>query len=91
MRPCACSNATELDPVFFAAYGRAASCYALAKTNGWFSDTPDEIAEVTRLTQRAVELGKDDALALGASGWTLAFVVSRSVGRRRFDRSCACA
>ncbi|MGC2025627.1 adenylate/guanylate cyclase domain-containing protein, partial [Bradyrhizobium sp.] len=68
-------NATELDPVFSAAYGRAASCYALAKTNGWFSDTPDEIAEVTRLTQRAVELGKDDALALGASGWTLAFVV----------------
>jgi hypothetical protein len=27
---------------------------------------------VTRLAQRAVELGKDDAIALAASGWALA-------------------
>ena len=30
---------------------------------------------MTRLAQRAVELGKDDAMALAASGWALAFVV----------------
>ena len=36
--------------------------------NGWISDT-DEMAEVTRLAQRAVELGKDDAFVLAPSGW----------------------
>jgi len=69
------NSAIELDPDFAAAYGRAAFCYAQAKVNSWFSDTPNEIAEATRLAQRAVELGKDDAIALAASAWALAFVV----------------
>ena len=62
------NSAIELDPDFAAAYGRAASCFPFAKTNGWFSDTANEIAEVTRLAQRAVELGKDDAIALTPAG-----------------------
>ena len=62
------NSAIELDPDFASAYGRAASCYVCAKINGWISDTANEIAEVTRLAQRAVELGKDDAIALAASG-----------------------
>ena len=37
------NNATELDPDFSSAYGRAASRYAFAKVNGWFSNTPDEL------------------------------------------------
>lgn len=69
------NNAIEIDPDFASAYARAASCYAYAKGNGWISGTPSEIAEVTRLAQRAVELGKDDAMALAASGWALAHVV----------------
>jgi TolB-like protein len=69
------NSAIELDPDFASAYARAASCYAHAKGNGWISVTGNEIAEVTRLAQRAVELGKDDAMALAASGWALAFVV----------------
>src|SRR6202165_4448744 len=69
------NSAIELDPDFAAAYGRAASCYLFAKTMGWISVTPNEIAEVTRLAQRAVELGKDDAIALAASGYALAAVV----------------
>jgi TolB-like protein/class 3 adenylate cyclase len=68
------NSAIELDPDFAAAYGRAASCYLFAKTMGWISVTPNEIAEVKRLAQRAVELGKDDATALAASGYALAFV-----------------
>jgi hypothetical protein len=60
---------------FAAAYGRAAFCYVHAKAHGWISVTGNEIAEVTRLAQRAVELGKDDAMALAASGWAFAFVV----------------
>ncbi len=82
------NSAIELDPDFASAYGRAALCYVWAKTNGWISGTPNEIAEVTRLAQRAVELGKDDAIALAASGYALVFVVrDLAVGAALIDRS----
>ena len=82
------NSAIELDPDFASAYGRAASCYAVAKINGWISGTPNEIAKVTRLAQRAVELGKDDAIALAASGYALAYVVrDLGVGPALIDRS----
>ena len=68
-------RAIELDPDFASAYGRAASCYARLKADGWIVVTPKEITEVMRLTQKAIELGRDDAIALAASGWALAFVV----------------
>ncbi len=82
------NRATELDPDFAVAYGRAAHCYVGAKTNGWFSDKANEIAEVKRLAQRAVELGKDDAIALTPSGWALAFVVrDLEAGAALIDRA----
>ena len=82
------NSAIELDPDFASAYGRAASCYVHAKGNGWISDTANEIAEVTRLAQRAVELGKDDAIALAASGYALAYVVrDLEVGAALIDRA----
>jgi adenylate cyclase len=71
--------AIELDPDFASAYGWAALCYTFAKTNGWISVTPSEIATVKKLAQRAVELGKDDAIALAAGGYASAFVV-RNLG-----------
>ena len=82
------NSAIELDPDFASAYGRAALCYVWAKANGWFSDTPNEIAEVTRLAQRAVELGKDDAIALATSGHALVYVVrDLEVGAALIDRA----
>jgi tetratricopeptide (TPR) repeat protein len=82
------NSATKLDPDFASAYGRAASCYAFAKMNGWITDTANDIAEVTRLAQRAVELGKDDAFALAASGWALAYVVrDLELGAALIDRA----
>ena len=82
------NSAIELDPDFASAYGRAAFCYVLAKINGWISVTANEIAEVTRLAQRAVELGKDDAIALAASGYALAYVVrDLEVGAALIDRA----
>jgi TolB-like protein/class 3 adenylate cyclase len=69
------NRAIELDPDFASAYGFAALCYTWAKTNSWISVTPNEIAKVKKLAQRAVELGKDDVIALAASGYALAFVV----------------
>ena len=82
------NSAIELDPDFASAYGRAAHCYAIARANGWISVTPNEIAEVTRLAQRAVELGKDDAIALATAGWALVYVVrDLAVGAALIDRA----
>src|SRR5215475_5716448 len=69
------NSAIEIDLDFASAYGRAAFCYTFAKTSGWISVTANEIAEVKRLAQRAVELGKDDAIALTPSGYALVYVV----------------
>ena len=81
-------SAIELDPDFASAYGRAAACYTHARGEGWISVTPNEIAEVTRLAQRAVELDKDDAIALTASGQALAFVVrDLGAGAALIDRA----
>jgi tetratricopeptide (TPR) repeat protein len=69
------SRAIELDPSFASAYGMAARCYTQRKVNGWVTDPVQEVAEATRLARRAVELGKDDAVALCFGGWALARVV----------------
>lgn len=77
------NSAIKLDPDFATAYARAAFCYANAKAFGWISLTPAKVAEVSRLAQRAIELGRDDAIALADSGWALAYVV------RDLDRGAA--
>jgi len=68
-------RAVELDPDFASAYGMAAGCYLWRKANGWTTDRVQEAAEAGRLAWRAVELGKDDAVALCWGGITLAYVV----------------
>jgi TolB-like protein/class 3 adenylate cyclase len=82
------NSAIELDPDFASAYARAALCYVIAKINGWISGTANEIAEVTRLAQRAVELGKDDAIALATGGYAFAYVVrDLGLGAALIDRA----
>jgi TolB-like protein len=66
-------KAIEHDANFASAYGMAAWCYAWQKRNGWLADRAKEIAEAARLARRAVELGKDDAVALTMGGFALAF------------------
>ncbi|WMW03748.1 winged helix-turn-helix domain-containing protein [Pseudomonas entomophila] len=65
-------QAIELDPEFASAYGMAAWCHFWRKLNGWMVDRPLEIAEGTRLARLAVELGRDDAVALTRAGHALA-------------------
>ena len=57
------------------AYARAAHCYVYRKTNGWMVDRAQEIAEAARLARRAIELGRDDAVALSYGGLVLGYVV----------------
>jgi TolB-like protein len=65
-------QALALDEEFASAYGMAAWCIFWRKINGWMSDRPREIAEGRRLAQRAVDLGKSDAVALARGGHALA-------------------
>ncbi|HYM32284.1 MAG TPA: adenylate/guanylate cyclase domain-containing protein [Candidatus Cybelea sp.] len=65
-------RAIELDPTFAAAHGMAARCYTWRKSNGWRTDGLGEAAEMERLARRAVELGRDDAIALCTGGFALA-------------------
>lgn len=62
----------ELDSEFAAAHAMTAWCYFWRKVNGWSSADPKEIAEGVRLARRAVELGRDDAVALTRGGHALA-------------------
>lgn len=64
-------RAVELDPEFASAYGMAAWCHLWRKVNGWMADRPREIAEGLRLARLAVELGRDDAVALTRAGHAL--------------------
>jgi TolB-like protein/Tfp pilus assembly protein PilF len=65
-------NAIALDPQYAAAHGVAAWCHFWRKVNGWMDDRPQETVEGTRLGRRAVELGRDDAVALTRAGHALA-------------------
>lgn len=64
-------KAIQLDPDFASAYGMAAWCYFWRKLNNWMTDRSAEIAEGSRLARRAVELGRDDPVALARSGTAL--------------------
>ena len=76
-------QAIKLDPDFAPAYAMAAWCYVWRKVNGWMTDHPREIAEGARLARRAVELGRDDAVALTRAGHALAHLGRRSRWRHR--------
>jgi hypothetical protein len=67
-------HAIELDPEYSAAYGMAAWCYVVRKTNGWMLDLAQEVTETTRLARRATDLGREDAVALCWGGYALAYV-----------------
>jgi TolB-like protein len=65
-------KAIALDPEFASAHAMAAWCHCWRKINGWMTDQPRESAEGIRLARLAIELGKDDAVALTRAGHTLA-------------------
>jgi TolB-like protein len=62
----------ELDPEFAAAHAMAAWSYFWRKVNGWTENRALETAEGERLARLAVELGRDDAVALTRGGHALA-------------------
>jgi adenylate cyclase len=69
------NKAIEIDSDFSSAYGMAAWCYAERKSERWMLNRAKETAEAARLGRKAVEMGRDDAIALARGGFALAYVV----------------
>jgi len=74
------NHALMRDPNFASSYAMAAWCYFWRKVNGWMTDRPGEIAEGARLARRAVDLGRDDAVALTRGGHALAHLTDDVAG-----------
>jgi TolB-like protein len=68
-------RAIELDPDFASAYAMAAWCHFWRKFNGWMANRTEEAIEGARLARRAVELDRNDAVALARSGHALVHLV----------------
>jgi TolB-like protein len=67
-------RAIQIDADFAAAYGMATWCYVQRKANRWMNELSREVAETSRLARKAVNLGKQDAVALSRAGHALAHV-----------------
>ena len=78
------AKAIERDPEFAAAHARAARCYATRMSNGWMADRTKEVVQALALARKAVELGRDDAIALSFGGYVLGYVGGD------LDESAAC-
>ena len=68
-------KAIELDANYASAYAMAAWCYVWRRVNGRMSDRAQEYAEGARLARRAVEFGRDDAVALAWGGHAIGLLV----------------
>jgi TolB-like protein/tetratricopeptide (TPR) repeat protein len=80
-------QAIALDPDYAAAHGTAAYCHAMRKSSGWVIHR-EHIEETSRFGRAAVELGKDDAVALSRAGHAIAYVVGDlDAGARLIDRA----
>jgi TolB-like protein/Tfp pilus assembly protein PilF len=68
-------TAIELDPNFAAAHGMAARCFTQRKAGRWAADPDQDVFDSTKLARRAIDLGRDDAIALCTAGFALSDVV----------------
>jgi TolB-like protein/class 3 adenylate cyclase len=68
-------KAMEIDPNFASAAAMAARCFTLRRLNRWMTDPVQETTEAVRLARRAIEVGKDDAVALSYAGYALVHAV----------------
>jgi TolB-like protein len=64
-------KAIELDAEFAPSYGMAAWCLFWRKINGWMPNHAEGVVEGARLARLAVELGRNDAIALTRGGHAL--------------------
>ena len=84
------AKAIERDPNYAAAYGMSARCYLQRVGFGWSADRQKEAEETRRLAHLAINLGRDDPLALCNAGFALVIVAGDlEDGLAAIDRSLA--
>ena len=67
-------TAAHLDPAFATAHAMASWCYTRRKANSWMGDAVQESCDAIEHAHRAVELGREDAVALCVAGFSIAYV-----------------
>lgn len=67
-------RAIELDPYFSTPYAMIARFLSTSKLHGWPTDPEQSRVQVRQLAERVAALGNDDAHALAATGFALAWV-----------------
>ena len=83
-------RAIELDPHFAASYGMAAHCFSQRKENSWMVDRSKDLLEAARFARQAVEIGREDPVALCFGGLTLGYVIGKIEDGDKFvDRALA--
>lgn len=83
-------TAIDRDPGFASAYALAAACRFWSRFNGWAGNSEELNAEGAGLARLAVELGKDDPVALARGGHALAnFVGDLDAAVALIDRALA--
>ena len=83
-------KATELDPAYGAAYGRAAFSAGRMKSSGLLGVSAPEIAEGVRLAWLATQYGRDDPTALCYAALPLSVLgLNPKAGAGVIDRACA--
>jgi TolB-like protein len=83
-------RAITLDPEYASAFGMAAWCQFSRALNGWMTDPAQDVAEATLWARRAVDSGKNDAVALARGGHALAhFERDLDLGIDFVDRALA--
>lgn len=81
-------KAIEIDPGFGSAYGASAWSHVLLKQSFWMDDFAKESAEGLRLAALAVEVDRDDALALTWGAYALGhFGEDLEICRAHMDRA----
>jgi len=81
------NKAIQHDPDFALAHARAAHCYIYRMVNGWMVDRDREITEAVKLARRAIELGRDEAVALSYGGFVLCIFSNLDDGAAFVDRA----
>jgi TolB-like protein len=80
-------KAIERDPSYGAAYGMISWCYRQRRGSGWAVDPEREALEAERVARLAVEMGKDDPVALCTAGLALASHRDAEAGAALIERA----
>ena len=77
------------DPNYATALAMFADAITEQKSRGWITHYGEEVSECTSLARRAIEIGKDDPIALCYAGFALDYMAGETaLGLAMVERAC---